>query len=237
MIYLIDDNQNNQRLKSYNINFVDENVFDGYLTSIEKIEKNKGLKHLDFLKDADCILLHSTTEDYDKEKGFLSGSKTNANKIVEDIAQYGEKVPLVLFSLQEGADDIVMPSFIKTIKKNVFYENLHDFLFNYKETGTIELKILLWGKKFVAKEVALYANKIIKSMGSEKREEYIKIKHLSPALGSFKALIDIAFPNLTYNEIIIDIEDNPITTREFIKKINRITESFDKYGKNIYSWK
>ena len=33
--------------------------------------------HLDFLKTADCILLHTTTEDYNKEKGFISGSKTN----------------------------------------------------------------------------------------------------------------------------------------------------------------
>ena len=237
MIYLIDDNQNNQRTKSYNINFIEENIFNGTLSSIEKIEKRDGLKHLDFLKDTDCILLHSTTEDYDKEKGFLPGSKTNVTKIIEDIAQHGKKIPLVLFSLQEGAVDIVKPNFIKTIKKNVFYENLYDFLSNYKETGKIELKILLWGKNFVANEVSEYANKIIKTIGTEKRIEYLKITHLSSTLDTFKAFIDIASTDLTYNEILIDIEDNPITIREFINKINQIAESFYKYGKNIYSWK
>ena len=67
MIYLIDDNQSNQRLNNYNLTFVEDGVFNGYLESIEELEVGKSFSdtsHLDFLKTADCILLHSTTEDF-----------------------------------------------------------------------------------------------------------------------------------------------------------------------------
>ena len=89
MIYLIDDNQNNQRFNNYNITFIEDGVFNGYLKSMEKIEVWKNFSdtsHLDFLKTADCILLHNTTEDYDTEQGFMSGSKTNVLKIKEFIS-------------------------------------------------------------------------------------------------------------------------------------------------------
>ena len=99
MIYLIDDNQNRHR-ENIGIDFIDK-VFADVLTSVEKIEKRalSDLSHLEFLNDADCILLHYTTEDYDFENNlFISGSRTNAVKIVESIAEEGDKIPLVLFS-------------------------------------------------------------------------------------------------------------------------------------------
>ena len=154
MIYLIDDNQNNQRLNNYNITFVDDGVFDGYLSSIEKIEIGNSLSdvsHLEFLKTADCILLHSTTEDYERDKGFIPGSRINALNIVESISKDGEIIPLVLFSnsmVEVKFDFENNPNFIGSIKKNLFYERLFDFIEHYKVTGHVELRIIAWGKNF-----------------------------------------------------------------------------------------
>lgn len=242
MIYLIDDNQNNQRQNNYNITYIEEKVFDGFLVSIEKIKKNNDLKdisHLDFLKSADCILLHSTTEDYDEENGFLSGSTTNVEKITNLISDFGEKIPLVLFSNSMGEPKSSIDGnskIINGIKKNVFYEHLYEFLKHYKNTGEIELKIIAWGKNFISKEVSDLAYEILKSIDSKINTKIIEISDISNILKIFQRFIKLSFPNTDTNEIIFDIEDSPITVIEFKNKINKITESYIKYGKNIYSW-
>lgn len=243
MIYLIDDNQNNQRKNNYNITFIEDDDFDGYLTSVEKLEVGKSFSdtsHLEFLKTADCILLHSTIEDYDKNNGFLSGSKTNAVKIKELISQEGEIIPLVLFSNSMGEAQFDFESnsnYISSIKKNLFYERLFDFLEYYKNTNIIELRIIAWGKNFESKEVSKLAIEILNSIELNNNSDYLKLSDLSDIIQSFKSFIKMSFIGVNANEIFMEIEDNPITTHDFKKKINQITESYEKYGKNIYPWK
>jgi hypothetical protein len=243
MIYLIDDNQNNQRRNNYNITFVEEEFFDGYLTSIEKLEQGKSFSdtsHLEFLKSADCILLHSTTEDYDKGKGFLSGTKTNAIHIKETISQEGEKVPLVLFSNSMGEVEFDLknnPNYISSIKKNLFYERLFDFLELYKNTGNIELRIIAWGKNFVSKEISKLAFEILSAVEFKNNTDNLLLSDLSSVLKSFKSFIELSLPQENSNNLLNEIEDDQIKIQDFKKKINQITESYAKYGKNIYSWK
>lgn len=243
MIYLIDDNQNNQRFNNYNSTFVEDGEFDGYLKSIEKLEVGKTFSdssHLDFLKTANCILLHSTTEDYDEHRGFLSGSRTNVLKIKELISQEGEKIPLVLFS--NSMDDAEFdyecnPNYIRSIKKNLLYERLFDFLDYYKKTGKVELRIIAWGKNFTSKEISKLVIEILNTIEFKENSDYLKLSDLSIVINSFKNFILLSFPKKDINEILNEIEDNPIRIQDFRKKINQIKESFDKYGKNIYTWK
>lgn len=243
MIYLIDDNQNNQRFNNYNITFIEEGFFDEYLISVEKLEIGKSfsdISHLEFLTTADCILLHSTTEDYDPVRGFQSGSKTNVLKIKELISQEGEKIPLVLFSNSMGNAEFDFqrnPYFINSIKKNLFYERLFDFLEHYKNTGKIELRIIAWGKNFASKEVLKLANEILNSLELKSNESDLKLYDLSNVLISFKSFVELSLPNNQVNHILNDLEDFPMKIHDFKKKINQITESYIKYGKNIYSWK
>jgi hypothetical protein len=243
MIYLIDDNQNNQRIKNYNITFVENGVFDEYLKSIEKLKVGKSFSdtsHLDFLKRADCILLHSTTEDYDKDKGFLPGSKTNVLKIKELISQEGELIPLVLFSnsMGEAEFDFEWNSFyISSINKNLLYERLFDFLNHYKNMGKVELRILALGENFGSIEVAKLVFEILNSVELKTKSEDLKLSDLKKILKSFKSFLDLTFPKNDSNEILNDIEVNPMKIRDFRKKINQIKESYNKYGKNIYTWK
>jgi len=243
MIFLIDDNQSYQRFNNYNISFIEEGAYDGYLKSIEKLEVGKSfsdISHLDFLKTADCILLHSTTEDYDKDKGFLPGSKTNVIKIKELISQEGEKIPLVLFSNSMGEAEFnfeTNPSYISSIKKNLFYERLSDFLDHYKNTGKVELRIIAWGKTFASKEISKLAIEILDSIELKENSENLKLLDLSKTINSFKSFVELAFPKHDINDILNEIEDSPMTIQDFKKRINQTTESFIKYGKNIYSWK
>ena len=243
MIYLIDDNQNNQRFNNYNITFVEDGDFDGYLKSIEKIEVGKSfsdISHLEFLKTADCILLHTTTEDYDNVKGFLPGSKTNVLKIKELISQEGEQIPLVLFSNSMGAAEFDFESnsnYISSIKKNLFYEKVVDFMEHYKNTNEVELRILAWGKNFTSKEISKLAIEILNSVELKENSENLKLSDLSKIINSFKSFVELSFPKNNIHEILDEIEDSPMKIEDFKNKINQITESYIKYGKNIHSWK
>lgn len=240
MIYLIDDNQQNQRLNNYNITFVDGGEFKDYLTAIEKIEQGQSfsdISHLEFLNSAACILLHSTTEDYNNEKGFLSASINNAILIKEEISKEGEKIPLVLFSNSMGEAEFDIennPNYIRSLKKNLFYERLFDFLEVYKNTGRVELRILAWGKNFASNEVSRLAFEILSVLDFKNKNDELTLTDLSDVILSLKSFLALSEQNV--DAILIEIEDNPIKIQDFKIKINRITESYEKYGKNIHSW-
>jgi hypothetical protein len=242
MIYLIDDNQNNQR-ENLGIGFVDDDTFNGYLTAVEKIEKRETsyIFHLEFLKNADCILLHFTTEDYDKEKDtFISGSRTNAVKIIETIAEEGDKIPLALFSNDRIGEPVYFPekppNYLK-INKNDFYKHLYAFLEHYKNTGAVEFRILMWGKNFNAREVAQLAESLLEPVASASETDKFTISHLRDTQQEFKRFVTLSLPDADSQDILNDLENNPVTIADFKNKINFITESFVKYGKNIYPWK
>lgn len=242
MIYLIDDNQNNQRFNNYNITYIEDGCFDGHLKSIEKIKVGKSFSdtsHLKFLEAADCIILHTSTEDYDDARGFLPGSTNNVLKIKELISQEGDQIPLVLFSNAMDAVEFDFennPKYISAIKKNLLYEHLFDFLEHYKNTAKVELRILAWGKNFSSREITKLSFEILSSVESKEKLEELKLSDLSNIINSFKSFIALSLPKNNFNQIMEEIEDNPIKIKEFRRRINQIKESFDKYGKNIYNW-
>jgi len=245
MIYLIDDNQNNQRQR-LGIYLVEEDIFKGYLTSIEKIEKRKlmsDISHLDFLRNAKCILLHATLEDWDRETGFIKGSTTNAVKIKENIANEGASVPLVLFSNKEAQSDENIyrpdknPNIINLIQKNLFYSRLYDFVSHYKDMNVIELRILAFGKNFQAIEIKRLSEIILETISTKQGDKNFVISDISGKQQIFRNFMELSFPHDSWITFLNDLEDNPIQVNEFRNKINLITESFLKYGKNICTWK
>lgn len=242
MIYLIDDNQNDQRRSNYNITFTDDNTFEGYLTTITQLKKSNDfadISHLEFLKNADCILIHSTTEDFDEKKGFVSGSTSNVLKIKELISKYGEKIPLVLFSNSMSRTEYVFennPNYISAIKKNLLYENLLEFLKHYKSTGIVDLRIIVGGKRFVRKTITNLALEIMHSIELKNDSADLKLYDLSEMLPSIKFFFELSYPEKNVSEIFDDLEDNSMKIKDFKNKIKKITESFTKYGQNIYPW-
>lgn len=242
MIYLIDDNQNKQR-ENLGIDFVNDETFAEVLTSVEKIEKRglTELSHLDFLNDAACILLHQSTEDYDFEaNSFISGSRTNVIKIVESIAQEGDVVSLALFS--NGMSETVYnykitPNFVQQINKNLFYSHLYDFVDYYKQSGKIEMRILAWGKNFQSKEVSELAGNLLGKLAYINGSDIFEIKSVADEQNSLLQFIELSLVKDNAADVLRNLEEDPLTVNEFRDKLNRITESFLKYGKNIYPWK
>lgn len=242
MIYLIDDNQNNVRVSEYKISYIENNYFANHLTSISKLELRNDIddiSHLKFLKSADCILLHSTIEDVDEAGKFIPGSITNSIKIKELISDYGNKIPLVLFSnsLSEKAayNFKETPNFIRAIKKNIFYNRLYDFLEKYQNENIIELRIIAYGYNFHAYAITEFANEILAPIAFID-DDKLKIEHI-PNILAFQGFFELAFNQRNWKEFLFDLEDHPMLIEDFRKRIYSITNSFIKYGRNIYNWR
>ncbi len=243
MIYLIDDNQNNLRQQNYNITFLEEGVFDGFIKVIDKLEIGKSLvdfSHLEFLKSADCILLHSTTEDFQDTQGFISGSITNVIKIKDFISMQGKTIPLVLFSNSMGEPDFEANEdlkYIRGIKKNIFYERLYDFLDNYKQTQKIELKIIAIGKNYAAAQNIKLGAEILIALQSKSNADFLQLSDIMSIKSSFEKFIEDALPTSDLEAILKSVKNQTIRVQDFKKNINTILESYTKYGKNIHTWK
>lgn len=231
MIYLIDDNQANQQIEKFGIHYIENNDFSEILTSIEKIEKNKDLS---FLNTATCILLHATTEDV-VNGNFVSGSISNTTRIIKEISDNGDRIPLVLFS-EQMSEVATMPNkhFVRAIKKSTFYSNLFDFLSFYKEFRELEFKILANGKNFKSIEITEYVRILTENLIFREQQELIKLKDIN--LKIFKELIEMSSIQFSFDLLIENLEDNPISTRKFIENLTNINQSFTNYGKNIYGW-
>lgn len=231
MIYLIDDNQSNQQIEKFGINYIETNEFSDFLIVLNKIEKNSDLS---FLNDATCILLHATTEDV-VDGFFISGSISNTTKIIKDSSDNGDEIPLVLFS--EKMNEIaVMTSdrYISSIKKSVFYLNLYDFLLYFQENNNIEFKILAFGKNYKSVEVARYVNVLTEKFIFRNQDDLLKISDINLKL--FKELTETALSSIDFDDFITNLEDHPITIKKFIENLSLINQSFTQYGKNIYGW-
>ncbi len=237
MIFLIDDNKADKRRNEMGINFVDDNIFDGFLFTIEKIKKDSDLS---FLNNAKCILIHTTTDDVNNEGEFTENSRTNVIKVIEDISDFGSKIPLVMFSNQmaESSPDTynyeLNPNCIYQIKKNLFYERLYDFIDFFKKTGVIELRIIALGKKYKATEISRYSKILIESLIKYSFSELFKPNYVQ--LSIFRQYFSLSNLGSDFDSFINDLEDNPITVSKFIDNISQIVESFNEYDENIYDW-
>jgi len=236
MIYLIDDNKNNKRVNEMKIHYVDNDDFKSILKPIEKLKKNCDLS---FLKDAECILIHKTTDDCDSDGEFIDNSNTNALKIIEEISEYGEKIPLVIFSnrMDEKAtySFIESPNCIFKIKKSIFYIRLYDFLSEYKTHGKIELRIIAHGKNFRSEESDKAGKAIIDYLLKYSLHKKFDVTMVDiDTLRSFYSLLELED---NFDVFFQELQSSSITVKQFVIKITQALESIEQYGKYIYNWK
>lgn len=241
MIYLIDDNQSDQRLNFYGIDYIENGEYSDFLVSLERIKKKDSMvdiSHIEFLKEAKCIFLHDTTEDVDENNKHITGSRTNSLKIKELISNEGQNIPLVVFSnrMDEIADydREKNPNYIREIKKNKFYERLKDFLEHYKKYAEIELRIIAYGKNFQAYEIDRISLRLLNCLITKKEDNLLTLTDIK--IQDLADFIQLSDPNLNWKEILFNIEDKPLTIRDFRIKINKITESIMAYGTHNYNW-
>lgn len=225
MIYLIDDTN----LESVNGLFLLNKEFELALSRIETPNDLNEIRNQ--LYSADCIMIHRTfaNTNYYKEK-------------MADLTGDGEKIPFVVFSAGDSEHAIYnedFPNVIAGIKKSVFYARLYEFLKVFVEKREINLKLIAYGKDFAKIKARDLAKSILRLLTG--KEGCITMSELACLTSNpnFKEFINISNPalGLSYDNLLENLEDNPISIIDFKNRINNIVSSFWKYGKNIYPWK
>lgn len=224
MIYIIDDSN----IESMNASFLLDKKYENIIcliTSVERLEMERPK-----LFTAECIMVHRT---------FCNSNLTTAE--METLTDNGNRIPFVVFSAGDSENAVFndnAPWEIKGIKKSVFYSRLRFFLESYLSKHTIDLRLLAFGRdyqKITVRKLALAVLKII--AGKEGKMGLYDIAAIA-ACKEFKLLIDMSNPQLgiDYNSLLENLEDHPIDFCQFSQNIQRITNSFNQYGKNIYTW-
>ena len=232
MVFLIDDNQSEQQQERYHAEFLFDDSFKQELELIYKIETYKLESIGEKLKIADAILMHHTFADFDwAENEYLKGS-TKARDFIESIAEK-YKIPFVLFSNNSRFEELVFdnneqPTKIRTIRKDVFYSHLFEFLGYYKEHKAIELKILGYGKDYKIQDAINYIEKLIE-----------QLKNSVPSSEFSDKLIDLPafehfYKSLEYGRFEDFWNDSELrTVAVFISKIKKIKKSLLRYERYL----
>ncbi len=216
MIYLIDDTPQSQISTFLNL--------EDYSDILDRRE-DLSLEDADYLMDADCILIHTSYH-----------NRSVLNKIRETVCDFGDNVPLVMFSdsdLPEPVFDGENRNFIETFKKNVMYSMLPGFLQYYRGSGKADLNVLAYGEQWIRKEVNTMASKLLSKIMFLKGDSPLDKDDIDAE--SLMTILNLSQPEIGVT--LYDILEDEQTVKEFRENINAITESFNTYGKNVYHWK
>ena len=216
MIYLIDDTPQSQISTFLNL--------EDYSDILDRRE-DLSLEDADYLMDADCILIHTSYH-----------NRSVLNKIRETVCDFGDNVPLVMFSdsdLPEPVFDGENRNFIETFKKDVMYSMLPGFLQYYRGSGKADLNVLAYGEQWIRKEVNTMAAKLLSKIMFLKGDSPLDKDDIDAE--SLMTILNLSQPEIGVT--LYDILEDEQTVKEFRENINAITESFNTYGKNVYHWK
>lgn len=225
MIYLIDDTN----IESVNGLFLLKEEYRQIIYRIETVDDLK--KSRNKLNTADCIMVHRT----------FANSIIYKEKIAE-LTEDGERIPLVVFSAGDAEYAIFdekKPYIIEGIKKSIFYARLSEFLNEYLVSNTVNLRLIAYGINYIKIKVRTLALSVFQLIAG--KDGIVTISELANIASNpnFRELISLSNPalNISYDDLLEELEDNPITFTDFKNKINQIVNSFYQYGKNIHSWK
>lgn len=225
MIYLIDDSN----LEQLSATYVYDEKYKGILCVVDNVADYKRT-FVSLPADAECVMIHRTF-------GGTNVYKENLSQATDD----GVNTPLVIFSA--GDADVIFDEqddrCILGIKKKVFYERLRDFLNDYLQNKVVNLRVLAYGKNYHTVLVRRWALDILRKVSGVKG--VISESDLGAITrdGSLKKLIDASAPaiGVSYDELVNEkLIDQPVMAADFVGKINKIVDSFNQYGKNIYTW-
>lgn len=239
-IALIDDNQANQRLDLFNIDFVDNGKYSDILMVKDKIAKTDNLS---YLNEVACILIHKTFKDFDFENNRFTDETKVKMKVIEDISESGNQIPIVVFSGQDNDTAIfVNQNYISLLKKSTFYSRLEDFLLHFQETNEVELRIFAFGKFFLTEELKNCRSEIFEHIEKYESDYNLKMQDLlfkskkSIDLYPIKRFWEIAFPDEDNSEKILYFQENEVTKQNLKEKLNNIVTNYVQYEKNISYW-
>ena len=231
-VYLIDDNVDGNRQK-YGGGFVDDGVYSSVMVAIDRLSPDSDIA---FLKDASCIMLHKSLEDF--FDGKFHDDSHKVAMIIRKLSGEGNSIPLVLFSDGDTNDlGDFKGQTIFSLSKRAFYGRLESFIIHFQKTQEVELRMLAYGQNYVA----YLANRAATSLFVKLQNLHDNEKLPAPKVHceEMRQIVSLSQPSIgkDYKEIIINLAMNPITVWEFKNRINIILENIQDYGKNYYTWK
>lgn len=228
MIYLFDDT-NDLYISKY-INILE---FTDVLVHISGISGREVKLMEPSLRNAEWIFIHKSFKDSE------GGPREVYDYVVNEIADYGDEVPLILFSDEDRPEpqiDRDYKNLIEAYKKSVFYSRLSSFLENRRMSGETKIDLLLYGAGVEIDKVTESGTRILTANRTKDDDDIIRLEDFSAA--DMMYVINSARPNIEieYATLMQLIEQGRISARTLRRNINGIIESFIVYGTNIHHW-
>ncbi len=224
MIYLFDDST---------YRGIDPLDFTDCLCVIDRISPEQLARMEPALQSASCIMIHKSYRD-------AGGQSANVlDRICDDITDYGDRIPLVLFSDGDVANRPVVegPSFISSLKKSEFYLRLPAFLENYRSTDLISMDLLASGNSPSVQTAISLGRSILTSPA---------LRFLSDDSNVDLSVLPnteiIRFLNFASPAVGITPEDlerfasSGLKAGRLKQNIRKIITSFSEYGQNLHHW-
>ncbi len=180
MIYLFDDNENQQMSKNYRIDYIEElKKHSDFITHIDSCNKIINIEYV--LNSAELVCIHDSFPTSDDKARIVAIALKN-------------NIPLVIFS---GAADFTITKFddksknyIKTIKKDKFYYYLIQLINEYRNKSEINLNILAWGSNYEKVRINIINDRLGKNL-FQKMNEYNYMSFFESGSQNYKDLCEI----------------------------------------------
>lgn len=227
MIYLIDDNKQNQQ-QQYGCGFIETGEYKEYLSYLKGVATHERGNFIAELPDkAKAVFFHSTSKDIDADGNFLEKTGTII-KIKKNIDEH--KIPYVAFSWGHTSH---IASFsgnnVGSMNKRLFYLNLKEYLEDYISTGISDFKILTDGIGY-KKEILIQEGLKLIDYLSEKSER-IQLNNDENDLIKIKSFFLNAHSLFNLDKYLAE---KTISDCELIRIIENSLQSIEKYGKDLY---
>lgn len=228
MIYLFDDTSD-----LYISKYINTLEFTDVLVHVSAVSGREVKLMEPSLRNAEWLFIHKSFKDSE------GGPREVYDYVVNDIADYGDEVPLILFSDEDRPEpqiDRDYKNLIEAYKKSVFYSRLSSFLENRRSLGEAKIDLLLYGAGVEVEKVTESGGRILTSNRTKADDDIISLDDFSAA--DMMYVINSARPNIEmeYATLTQLIEQGRISARTLRRNINGIIESFIVYGTNIHHW-
>ena len=228
MIYLFDDTSD-----LYISKYINTLEFTDVLVHVSAVSGREVKLMEPSLRNAEWIFIHKSFKDSE------GGPREVYDYVVNDIADYGDEVPLILFSDEDRPEpqiDRDYKNLIEAYKKSVFYSRLSSFLENRRSLGEAKIDLLLYCAGVEVEKVTESGGRILTSNRTKADDDIISLDDFSAA--DMMYVINSARPNIEmeYATLMQLIEQGRISARTLRRNINGIIESFIVYGTNIHHW-
>ena len=228
MIYLFDDTSD-----LYISKYINTLEFTDVLVHVSAVSGREVKLMEPSLRGAEWIFIHKSFKDSE------GGPREVYDYVVNDIADYGDEVPLILFSDEDRPEpqiDRDYKNLIEAYKKSVFYSRLSSFLENRRSLGEAKIDLLLYGAGVEVEKVTESGGRILTSNRTKADDDIISLDDFSAA--DMMYVINSARPNIEmeYATLTQLIEQGRISARTLRRNINGIIESFIVYGTNRHHW-